>query len=726
MIKQEQKEYLSGTIERITFHNPENGFCVLRVKVKGHKDLVTILGNVPSISVGEYIKCSGLWHNDRNHGKQFKADFLKSVPPDTLEGIEKYLGSGLIRGIGPHFAKKLVVAFKERVFDVIEFEPNLLSTVEGIGVIRAQSICKNWQDQKIIREIMVFLQSHGVGTTRATRIYKTYGEKAIETVSSNPYQLAKDIRGIGFVSADTIASNLGIAKDSLERAKAGVAHVLLEATSDGHCCLPKDTIIEKSQELLKVEKNLIETAILEEIKQQTLTLDNIDNHISIFLTSHYIYEKQIAKQLLKLSKSPIIWNKEEITESISSIETELNIKLAQNQKEAIKIASKNKVMVITGGPGTGKTTLVKSLLRSFSKQKLHIKLCAPTGRAAKRLSETTNMEATTIHRLLEIDPTHGGFKRNENNHLACGYLVVDESSMIDIPLFYSLLKALPPHTALLLVGDINQLPSVGAGQALKDIIESKIIPTIYLTEIFRQAENSDIVLNAHKINQGLMPNLSTKQDSDFYFIEAELGDDITNKIITLVKERIPKRFGFNSIHDIQVLCPMQRGGAGARSVNTELQKALNPNSSEGITKFGQLFAVGDKVMQTENNYDKEVYNGDIGVITSINEQDQEISIDFYDKVVVFDYTDLDQVVLAYATTIHKSQGSEYQAVIIPITMQSYMMLKRNLTYTAVTRGKKLVIVIGQKKAFAIAVKDNKTSRRYTKLKEWLQRGLELL
>jgi len=655
VIKQERKEYLSGTIERITFHNPENGFCVLRVKVKGYKDLVTILGSVPSVSVGEYIKCSGLWHNDRNHGKQFKADFLKSVPPDTLEGIEKYLGSGLIRGIGPHFAKKLVVAFKEKVFDIIEFEPNLLSTVEGIGVIRAQSICKNWQDQKIIREIMVFLQSHGVGTTRATRIYKRYGEKAIETVSSNPYQLAKDIRGIGFVSADTIASNLRIAKDSIERAKAGVAHVLLEATSDGHCGLPKDIIVEKSQELLKVEKNLIETAILEELKQQTLTLDNIDNQISIFLTSHYIYEKQIAKQLLKLSRSPIIWNKEEITESISVIETELNIKLAENQKEAIKIASKNKVMVITGGPGTGKTTLVKSLLRAFSKQKLHIKLCAPSGRAAKRLSETTNMEATTIHRLLEIDPTHGGFKRNENNHLSCDYLVVDESSMVDIPLFYSLLKALPSHTALLLVGDINQLPSVGAGQALKDIIESKTVSTIYLTEIFRQAADSDIVLNAHKINQGLMPNLSTKQDSDFYFIEAELGDDITNKIITLVKERIPKRFGFNSIHDIQVLCPMQRGGAGARSVNTELQKTLNPNSSEGITKFGQLFAVGDKVMQTENNYDKEVYNGDIGIITSINEQDQEISIDFYDKVVVFDYTDLDQVTLAYATTIHKSQ-----------------------------------------------------------------------
>ena len=720
MKPQEPKEYLSGTIERITYHNSENGFCVLRVKVKGYKDLVTITGSVPSISAGEYIKCSGLWHNDRNHGKQFKADFLKSVPPDTLEGIEKYLGSGLIKGIGPHFAKKLVTAFREKVFEIIEHQPDLLSTIEGIGKFRAKSICTNWQDQKIIREIMVFLQSHGVGTSRATRIYKTYGDKAIEIVSKNPYQLAKDIRGIGFISADTIAGNLGIAKDSLDRARAGVSHVLLEATSQGHCGLPKEILIENSQKLLDIERSLIEAAILEEIKQQGLTLDYLDQGITIFLTSYYIYEKQIAQILLKLVKLPILLDNCDVAESITKVEAELSIQLASSQKKAIKIASQNRIMIITGGPGTGKTTLVKSLLKVISTKKLKIKLCAPTGRAAKRLSESTGYEATTIHRLLEIDPSSGGFKRDEKNPLFCDYLVVDESSMVDIPLFYSLIKALPPHASLLLVGDVDQLPSVGAGQALKDIIDSGVIPTVHLTEIFRQAADSDIILNAHRVNKGLLPNLTPKEGSDFYFVEAEPGDDIIEKIITMVKERIPKRFGLHPINDIQLLCPMQRGGAGARSLNTELQKVLNPRSSEGIAKFGQLFAVGDKVMQTENNYDKEVYNGDIGIIMSINVQDQELTIDFYDKVVTFDYTDLDQISLAYATTIHKSQGSEYPAVIIPITMQSYMMLRRNLIYTAITRGKKLVVLIGQKKALAMAVRDNKGSRRYSKLREWLQ------
>jgi len=377
-------------------------------------------------------------------------------------------------------------------------------------------------------------------------------------------------------------------------------------------------------------------------------------------------------------------------------------------------------MVITGGPGTGKTTLVNALLKTLAAKKLNIKLCAPTGRAAKRLSESTGLEATTIHRLLEIDPAYGSFKRNEESPLLCDYLVIDETSMVDVPLFYSLLKALPLHSALLLVGDVDQLPSVGAGQVLKDIISSRVISTVQLTEIFRQAATSKIITNAHSVNQGMLPNLQPpKEESDFYFIEAEHGDDIINKIITMIKDRIPKRFNLNPVHDIQLLCPMQRGRAGARSLNVELQKVLNPNYSKGILKFGQIFAVGDKIMQTENNYDKETYNGDIGIIRAINEQDQEITINFYNRDVTYDYTDLDQITLAYATTIHKSQGSEYPAVIIPLTMQSYRMLRRNLIYTAITRGKKLVIIIGQKKALAIAVKDNTSSHRYSKLKEWL-------
>ena len=567
---------------------------------------------------------------------------------------------------------------------------------------------------------MVFLQSHGAGTTRATRIYKTYGEKAIEVVSQNPYQLAKDIRGIGFVSADTIAGNLGIAKNSLVRAKAGVANVLLEATSDGHCGLPKEILIQNSEKLLETEKALIELAIAEEIKLKSLVLDTLNNINTIFLASYYVCEKNIAKILLNLAKSPVSCDKTDTTTIIPLVEKELNIKLAKSQKLAIDKALDNRLMVITGGPGTGKTTLVNSLLKTLAAKKLNIKLCAPTGRGAKRLSESTGLEATTIHRLLEIDPAYGGFKRNEESPLSCDYLVIDETSMVDVPLLYSLLKALPLHSALLLVGDVDQLPSVGAGQVLKDIISSKVISTVQLTEIFRQAATSNIITNAHWVNHGILPNMqASREESDFYFVEAEHGDDIINKIITMTKDRIPKKFNLDPVDDIQLLCPMQRGGAGARSLNVELQKALNPNHTDGIVKFGQIFAVGDKVMQTENNYDKEVYNGDIGIIKAINEQDQEIIINFYNRDVNYDYTDLDQITLAYATTIHKSQGSEYPAVIIPITMQSYMMLRRNIIYTAITRGKKLVVIIGQKKALAMAVKDNTSSHRYSKLREWL-------
>lgn len=721
MTPQTQKEYLSGYIERITYHNEDNGFCVLRIKIKGYKDLVTVTGNSPSISVGEYIKCSGIWYNDRNHGKQFKADFLKALPPDTLEGIEKYLGSGLIKGIGAHFAKKLVTAFGDKVFDVIEHKPELLSTLDGIGKIRAHSICNNWKDQKIVREIMIFLQSHGVGMTRATRIFKTYGEEAIAVVSKNPYQLAKDIRGIGFVSADTIAGNLGIAKDSLIRARAGLSHVLLEATSSGHCALPLEILIENTGKLLGIDTSLVELAVTKELELKTIICDLIEDKSCIFLASYHFYEKQIARILLSINKEAVLWDHDNSEELIPAIEQKLNIRLADNQKEAITTALSKKLTVVTGGPGTGKTTLVKALLQLLEMSKLNVKLCAPTGRAAKRLSETTGLEATTIHRLLEVNNLEGGFKYNEENRLVCDYLIVDESSMIDVILFYSLIKALPDHIGLLLVGDVDQLPSVGAGQVLKDVISSNVITTVRLNRIFRQSESSAIITNAHNVNKGILPDLTARKDnSDFYFIEADPGEDILNKIITITCDRIPKKFNLNPIGDIQLLCPMQRGGTGTRSLNIELQKVLNPHYAEGITKFGQVFAVGDKVMQTENNYDKDTYNGDIGLISSINKEEQEVTIDFYGNKIVYNYDDLDQITLAYATTIHKSQGSEYPAVIIPITMQSYMMLRRNLIYTAITRGKKLVVVIGEKKAFAMAVKDGKSSNRYSKLKEWLR------
>jgi len=721
MNSQKNTEYLSGNIERITYHNQDNGFCVLRVKVKGHKDLITVTGNSPTLSVGEYIKCSGTWHNDYNYGKQFKANFLKALPPDTLEGIEKYLGSGLIKGIGPHFAKQLITAFADQVFDIIEQRPELLATINGIGKTRAKSICSNWQYQKIVREIMVFLQSHGVGTTRATRIFKTYGKDAIAIVSKNPYQLAKDISGIGFISADTIAGNLGIAKDSLIRARAGLSHVLLEATSSGHCGLPYEALILNSQKLLAIDRELIILAIEEEISIKSIMYDHIDDIPCIFLTSYYYYERQIAKILLTIKHSAIPWEVKNIAQTLLLIEQELAITLADAQKAAIARALSEKLMVITGGPGTGKTTLVKTLLKTLESKKLNIKLCAPTGRAAKRLTDTTGVDATTIHRLLEIDQAHGGFKYNEENKLLCDYLIVDEVSMVDVALFCSLVKALPDHAGLLLVGDVDQLPSVGAGQVLKDIINSGVIAVIKLTQVFRQATTSDIIINAHNINKGIIPNLtSPKEGADFYFIEAELGGEIINKIVTMVADRIPKKFHLDPIQDIQILCPMQRGGTGARALNVELQKVLNPNYKEGIVKFDQIFAVGDKTMQTENNYDKDTYNGDLGIITAINQQEQEVTINFYNNHHIYDYTDLDQVTLAYATTIHKSQGSEYPAIIIPLTMQSYMMLKRNLIYTGITRGKKLVIVIGQKKAFAMAIKDDRSSNRYSKLIDWLQ------
>ncbi len=715
-----EKEYLSGTIERITYHNPENGFCVLRVKVKGHKDLVTIVGNVPHISVGEYIESKGIWHNNRDHGQQFKADFLKSLPPTSLEGIEKYLGSGLIKGIGAHFAKKLVANFGEEVFEVIENKSELLTTVDGIGKIRVKNIRENWQEQKVVRKIMVFLQSHGIGTSRATRIYKTYGDEAIEIVSNNPYRLAKDIRGIGFISADTIAKNLGIDSNSLIRARAGINHVLLEATSDGHCGLPLEMVIGATVKLLEIEKSLIELAIEKELESGDLTKDKLNEKDALFLTGFYAYEQNIANMLIELNQYELPWEEINAEKAIEWIENKLTINLAAQQQEAIKQTLQNKIMVITGGPGTGKTTIVYSILKILQAKKVKIKLCAPTGRAAKRLSETTGMEAITMHRLLEIDPTNGCFKYNKDNKLKCDFLVIDEMSMVDVSLFYSLLQALPNTSAILLVGDVDQLPSVGAGKILNDIINSKAITTVVLTEIFRQAESSKIITNAHRINKGYMPNLESHEDSDFYFINAEAGDDLLEKLIKIVNTRIPDKFSFHPKNDIQILCPMQRGGSGVRSLNIELQKILNPDYENGIMKFGQYFSVGDKVMQTENDHDREVYNGDIGNIVALNQVEQEAVINFYDRDVVYSFTDFDRITLSYATTIHKSQGSEYPVVVIPLTMQSYLMLKRNLIYTAITRGKKLVVIIGEKKALAIAVRNNTGLKRYTKLKDWLE------
>lgn len=709
-------ERLSGSVERVTFHSEESGFCVLRTKVKGQRDLVTVIGSAASITPGEYIECIGIWYNDRTHGLQFKANQLKVVPPSTLEGIEKYLGSGMVKGIGPHFAKVLVKAFKQDVFTVIECEPEKLLILTGIGKKRMEKVTSAWAEQKVIREIMVFLQSHGIGTGRAVRIYKTYGEESIIKVTENPYRLALDIHGIGFKTADTLAMKLGIASDSLIRAQAVVRHVLQEIADDGHCAAPWETLLEQSSKLLEIPDHIVEEAIHAEIAEENLIQEDIDRKTCLFLTPLHRAESGTATSILRLLHGTPPWGVIDTVKAIPWVEGKTGLTLSESQREAVKLALASKMVVITGGPGVGKTTLVNSILLIIRAKNLDVTLCAPTGRAAKRLTESTGIEAKTIHRLLEFDPQSFGFKRGRDNLLQTDLVVIDESSMVDIALMNKLLAAIPDNAALMIVGDVDQLPSVGPGAVLADIIDSGRIPTVRLTEIFRQAVTSRIIVNAHRINKGEMPLKAEGTElSDFYFIPANTPEDIHDKLLHVVTERIPKRFGLHPVKDVQVLTPMNRGGLGARSLNAELQQVLNEKGEPKVTRFGTTFAPGDKVIQTVNNYDKEVFNGDIGQITHIDDEDGLLHVDYDGRTVEYEFGELDEVSLAYATSIHKSQGSEYPAVVIPLAMQHYTLLERNLIYTAVTRGKKLVTIIGQPKALAMAVKNRKSTRRLTNL-----------
>ncbi|MBP2312136.1 SF1B family DNA helicase RecD2 [Azospirillum soli] len=714
------REPLSGLVERVTFHSPETGFCVLRVKVRGQRDLVTVVGHAASISAGEFVQAAGAWVNDRNHGLQFKADFLRATPPTTAEGIEKYLGSGLIKGIGPVYAKKLVKAFGDAVFDVIEQEPDKLLQVTGIGPKRAQRIIAGWADQKVIREIMVFLHSHGVGTSRAVRIFKTYGPDAIQLITENPYRLARDIRGIGFKTADAVAARLGIEKTAMIRARAGITYALAEATDQGHCGLPTAQLIPLAAKLLEIDPAIIEDALALELKEGTVVADTLAEEPCVFLTGLYRAEQAISDRLRRLASGRVPWPPIDAAKAIPWAEEKAGITLADSQREALRQALSSKLLVITGGPGVGKTTLVNSILTILKAKDVSIALAAPTGRAAKRLSESTGMEAKTIHRLLETDPQAGGFKRDETNPLDCDLLVVDETSMVDVPLMNALLRAVPPRAALLLVGDVDQLPSVGPGQVLGDVIGCGAVPVVRLTEIFRQAATSRIIVNAHRINAGHMPDWPKAGDeSDFYFVEAATPEIGIAKLIEIVRGRIPRRFGFDPVRDVQILCPMNRGGMGARSLNIELQRVLNPPVEPRVERFGWTFGVGDKVMQIENDYDKEVYNGDLGIVSALDPEEGTLTAEFDGRPVTYDYGELDEIVLAYATTIHKSQGSEYPVVIIPVMTQHYTMLHRNLIYTGVTRGKRLVVMIGQRKALAMAVRGTQGRRRWSKLGEWL-------
>jgi len=717
-------EKLSGSVEHVTFHSEESGFCVLRVRVRGQRDLVAVTGIAAVVSPGEYVECHGWWKNDRTYGLQFKASELRVVPPSTLEGIEKYLGSGMVKGIGPHFAGKLVRAFGADVFDVIEHDPDRLTQLDGIGPKRKKQVASAWAEQKVIRDIMVFLQSHGVGTARAVRIYKTYGDTAIETVRENPYRLALDIHGIGFLSADRIAQALGIPRESMHRLRAGVRHVLQEQSGQGHCAATRTHLTDLAAELLEVNDELIDQAIELELNEEHLIADVIDGERAIYLAPLFMAERGVAYHLRRIGDGVPPWGEIDSAKALPWVETRTGLALSVSQRRAVDLTINAKLSIITGGPGVGKTTVVQSILEIIRAKQATVLCCAPTGRAAKRLGESTGMEATTIHRLLEFDPNTLGFKHDADDPVEADLLVVDESSMVDIVLMNQLLRAIGRNTALLLVGDVDQLPSVGPGAVLSDLIASRCIPTVRLTEIFRQANVSEIVVNAHRINAGEMPIAARSGDglSDFYFIPAESPEEIHDKLLHVVMERIPRRFGFDPVQDTQVLTPANRAGLGSRALNSELQQQLNPTAHPKVTRFGWTYAPGDKALQTVNNYDKEVFNGDVGHVLKVDEEAQALAVDFDGRTVTYEFGELDELSLAYAMTVHKAQGSEYPAVVIPLATQHYTLLERNLLYTAVTRGKHLVVIIGQHKAVAMAVRNRRAGRRLTNLGDRLRVG----
>ncbi|MSP53398.1 MAG: ATP-dependent RecD-like DNA helicase [Gammaproteobacteria bacterium] len=711
-------EQLTGTVKNVTFHNKENGFCVLRIE-RANEEFTTVIASIEQINIGAEIECQGQWVLDKNHGRQFAASDIKILPPSSLAAIEKYLGSGLLKGVGPHFAKKLVTAFGKDVFAILDNEPARFMQLEGVSKKRKQEILQHWQAQKTSHDLMVFLQAHGIERARALRVYKMYGDNTEQLIRENPYRLALDIHGIGFKIADAVAEKLGVAREAPIRAQAGIHHVLKEYCNNGHCAAPIETLIQNTAQLLEINEAVLNSALTTEITAKRLVQEDIKGESCVFLSNLHRAEVLIAHKLLQLIDGAPPWGQLDLDAAIAAGQAKTGQVLSASQQAALKTILQHKVGIITGGPGVGKTTIVKTLLAVLNTKKMHIALCAPTGRAAKRLQETTDMPAKTIHRLLEYSPFTRAFKHNQDDPLLCDVLIIDETSMLDVNLLQHLLNAVSITTAVLFVGDVDQLPSVGSGQVLADMINSKVIPTVRLTEIFRQAASSKIIINAHHINEGELP-LENDINSDFFVVYEDTPEAIHDKLIQLVSNRIPKRYDCNAIQDIQVLTPFNRGELGTHTLNQALQKCLNFGAKEKIQKHDTFFYLGDKVIQTINNYDKEVFNGDIGIIVQVDNAAHKLKVRYEDRLVEYSSKELDELNLAYAISIHKSQGSEYPIVIIPLAMQHYSLLARNLVYTAVTRGKQLVIVIAQRKALQIAVQKNQVGQRLTKLKERLQ------
>lgn len=706
---------LRCVVERITYQNPENGYSVMRVKVKGYDELVTLVGNLLEVPAGSVLLCEGDWKVDKRYGSQFVAQTWEEVMPATLYGIEKYLGSGLVKGIGPKFAQLIVSRFGLDTIEIIETDIKRLYEVPGIGQKRVEKIAESWEKQKDIKNVMLFLQGYGVSTAYAAKIYRQYGKESIDTVKTNPYKLADDIWGIGFKTADTIAFKMGYEKNDLRRLKSGVTYTLGHMAEEGNVYAEEEQLVKSAIELLDADEAPVRQAISEMLQSEDLIADAE----AIYMPPFYYAEVGTANRLNKLLDcvEGSLFN---IIPDISVISKQTGVEYDEVQAEAIREAVSSKVMVLTGGPGTGKTTTTQGIIAALKAMGLRILLAAPTGRAAKRMSEATGMEAKTIHRLLEYNP-QDGYKRNDDNPLEGDALIVDECSMIDLLLMNNLMKAIPAGMRLVLVGDIDQLPSVGAGNVLRDIIDSKRIPVIRLTRIFRQAQESRIVMSAHAINKGVFPDTSNGKHTDFFFIQQEEPEQAVDTIVKLVKERLPNAYK-RPTSDIQVLTPMQRGVVGAANLNMALQTVLNPGQVS-LNRSGYSFRQGDRVMQLRNNYDKEVFNGDLGYIERVDMEDRTLFVCFDGRTVEYDVSELDELTLAYATTIHKSQGSEYPIVVMPVLMTHYVMLQRNLIYTGITRAKKICVLVGTKKALSFAIRNLSVLKRNTKLKERLN-GLD--